>query len=745
MSSAVDDDVAETVAEGRQHLGTMLSTAQTHLQKVFILFVIGLVGTIFVLRAFVWARLKADLNANPNIDIIAITPFEVILLQVKIGLVVGVVLTIPPLIYYSRDSLRRRGRWPDHLPRWKAAGFVLASALLFVGGVAYAYFLFFPLMLDFLAGNAVAAGFEPRYSISMWAQFIFLLSLSFGLAAQLPLVMSSLAYSGIIQYETFRDKWKYAVIAIFVFGALFSPPDPFTQIMWAVPLVTLYALSLYLTKIIVTTKRSSDDIDVTATAREDWNLLAGLFVAGTAVIYGFYAAGVSVFVNRGLAAAGSSYRFLGTGAAAGNYGVTESTYLVLVGLLYGVLFAVLGLASLVYEGLDSLETDEFAVPGGSQGDPADIDLSELDEEGIWAAPAVAFAQLEEEEALALASEAMDGDDPERAQAILDRFDDVNADDADVSPSDFEDDADGESDDTESAVAAEPAGGEAEEEAGILARRGAGMLDAFSEDDIDEDDIGGYAYDIAFIVESLTSKSFRLVGLFMIVMAATFVGLYRGGIGILQEQFTSRMSAEAAAQVDIVTLHPVEALIFMLKFSTLLAALSILPIVLYFAWPAVEERGVTTGDRNVLLVWGFTVLIALIGGTLLGFLYIAPGVISLLAQDVITSDMVIAYRINSFGWLVIYLTVGVGVLALIPATQVLFHHGNIISYRRQRKSWRGVVIGFFAAAGFLSPSGVFTMFIVAIPASIAYGFGLGLVWLYSLVGRRTPRRHGETAD
>ena len=108
-------------------------------------------------------------------------------------------------------------------------------------------------------------------------------------------------------------------------------------------------------------------------------------------------------------------------------------------------------------------------------------------------------------------------------------------------------------------------------------------------------------------------------------------------------------------------------------------------------------------------------------------------------------MVIRYRINSFGWLVIYLTVGVGVLALIPATQVLFHHGNIISYRRQRKSWRGVVIGFFAAAGFLSPSGVFTMFIVAIPASIAYGFGLGLVWLYSLVGRRTPRRHGETAD
>ena len=121
MSSAVDDDVAETVAEGREHLGTMLSTAQTHLQKVFILFVVGLIGTIYVLRAFVWQRLKADLNVNPAIDIVAITPFEVILLQVKIGLVVGVVLTIPPLIYYSRDSLRRRGRWPDRRPSSAAA------------------------------------------------------------------------------------------------------------------------------------------------------------------------------------------------------------------------------------------------------------------------------------------------------------------------------------------------------------------------------------------------------------------------------------------------------------------------------------------------------------------------------------------------------------------------------------------------------------------------------------------------
>jgi sec-independent protein translocase protein TatC len=730
VSSAVDDDVAETVAEGRQHVGTMLSTAQTHLQKVFILFVIGLVGTIYLLRAFVWQRLKADLNANPNIEIVAINPFEVILLQVKIGLVVGIILTIPPLIYYSRDALRRRGRWPENVARWKVAGFGLVSGLLFAGGIAYAYNLFFPLMLDFLASNADAAGFEPKYSISMWAQFIFLLSLSFGLAAQLPLAMSSLAYSGIVPYETFRDRWKYAVVAIFVFGALFSPPDPFTQIMWAVPLVTLYGISLYLTKVIVTAKRSSDAIDVPATARTNWNLLAGLFVVGAAVVYVFYDAGGYRFVNSGLAAVDSSYRFLPAGEA---YGLAETTYLVVSGLVYGVLFTVVGLAYLIYDGLEDLEPDDYGLPGGSQGDPADIDLSILDEAGIRAAPAAAFARLEEEEALELASDAMEDDDPELAQAILDRFDNVNPD-GDAAPSDFED-----GEPSDAGAAATPAADETDddEEAGILARRGAGMLDAFSEDDIDEDDIGGYAYDLAFIAESLTSKSFRLVGLFMIVMAATFVGLYRGGIGILQEQFTARMSPEAAAQVDIVTLHPVEALIFMIKVSVIFGAAATLPLLLYYAWPALKERGFARGDRRVLLVWGGTLLAGLVAGSLFGFLYVAPAVISWLAADVLDAGMIISYRINNYGWLIFFLTVGIGILAMIPVSMLLFHQGNLVPYRFMRGRWREVTLGVLGAAAFLSPRGVFTMFLLGIPLVAAYMVGLGVLWLVTLGGRRTP--------
>jgi len=743
MSGAIDEDTAQTLVSGRQTVGSMLSAAQQHLKKVFLVFVVVLLLTIWALRAFVWKRLKQDLvysQMNDEVrevtEIVAVTPFEVILLQIKIGLIVGIVASLPVLVWYSQDALKQRGFWPDsRVPRWKLVGFLVAIVFLFVGGISYAYFLFFPIMFDFLATNADQVGFKPTWSIALWTEFILFLSLSFGIAAQLPLAMSSAARTGIVPYETFRDKWRYAVVAIFAFGAVFSPPDPFTQVMWGVPLVALYAISLGVTKLAVLSQQAGRQVPTRNVARDRWNQLGGVFVLSAAGMYAYLLRGGLEETNDLLAWVGSDYRFPG-GGQLGAFGLSSAAIGTVLAVFVGLLLAGVALFYLRIVELErraeALEAERAAEQTGTQqaaeesepdaGEPAEIDIGAMSGRAIKAAPAEAFLELSEERALEYAQQAVDEDNPEKAQAILDSLDDAQK------------------------LAAEQEAEEETEDGGnVVTSTAAGMFDSFTEDETTEEDIGGYYYDIAFILDSLTSKAIWIVVTFMAVLAGTFVFLYRGGIKRVREIFAAGMPAGMEQELEIVTLHPVEALIFMLKFSTLLAFLAVLPIALYFAWPAIEERGVTTGDRNVLLIWGLTIFVSLVGGTLLGFLYIAPGIISLLAQDVVTSNMVIAYRINSFGWLVIYLTVGVGLLALIPATMVLFNHGNIISHGRMRESWRGVVIAFFAAAGFFSPSGVFTMFIVAIPAALAYGFGLGLTWLYTRVGRRTPRRRGETAD
>ncbi|PSQ50432.1 preprotein translocase subunit TatC [Halobacteriales archaeon SW_12_67_38] len=723
--SGVDDDVRRSVARGRETLGAMLSAAQTHLQKVAIAFLIGFLGSFYALWLYVWDRLKADLFAEippaaaEETTVIGKTPFEVPLLQAKVALAVGGIVALPVLLYYSREALRERGYWITVDSRWKVALIALLAGLLFLVGASYGYFVFFPLMFAFLAENAVQVGFKPTYSITLWAQFVFLLMLSFGIAAQLPLAMTGLALAGVVRYETFREKWKYAVIAAFAFGALFSPPDPFTQVLWAVPIVGLYGLSVGLTKVVVTLQRGGSAVDVRRVLRERWRAILAVPTVVAGAVAALIVAGFGGFFNR-------------TVVPAIPYFSPEEPVFKYIGPMLGL----------------PRDLAIAVVAGATAGDPTAIDLGSLDAAGVRAAPHETFRDLSEEEAVAQASKATSDGEPEKARAILDRFDEAEA----------EATAEAEADDADQATTADTAldaehpgepgpEADAEDDSNPFLSRTTGVVDAFTTEETTEEDVGGYYYDIAFVLDSLRSRAFLLVGLFMAVLAGTFLWLYQGGIDRIRADFLARLPAGVRAEdVGIVALHPTEALVFEIKLSTLFAALAILPLVLYYAWPALRERGITAGDRRVLIVWAGALFVSLVGGVVVGYTTIAPAVISWLAGDAISSGMVVAYRISAAGWLVFFTTAGIGLLALIPVTMVLFHRGGLVPYRGMRNRWREVTVGVFAITAYVSPRGVFMMFILGVPIMLCYGLGLGLLWLYTVGGRRTRSEEpGESAD
>lgn len=913
MSSALDEDTQRALAEGRETAGAMLRAAQKDLQKVFIFFLIGFLGTFYSLRLFVWkffeevtrARMAAELDSE--FLIIAQTPFDVILLQAKISLVAGIIVGLPAFIYFSRDALRARDLWPQSpVPRWKIVAVALMSVVLFLSGMAYGYYVFFPFMFQFLAGNALSAGFAPHWSIVMWAQFIFLLTMSFGLAAQMPLAITGLSYTGIVRYELFREKWRHAVVAIFVFGAIFSPPDPFTQIMWAAPLLLLYGFSLYLAKFAVTMRRGSERLDFLSVVDAHWNTLASLLVAGGALTWLFYRQGGREAVNGVLEALGSTYTFYALDSMSR---LSADANLLIIGVVNGLVLTFFGFLYVAYR-----EVEATVGPDAEMGDPTGIDLSTLDEAGIRASPVEAFEALTEEEALQAAQEAMADDDHAKAQAILDRYDEAHEGDdesagtATLPPhkadplmpevgvveriqrgSDWVDwgqrarelwnlaaivgvllfglgyavtaypgelasllsqagfagvavpdipallgvsetiaigvvaagtlvvlgvlaglfalytsyVAGGDptaidvqtlsADEVRRAPTAmfeamteqranyladralrigddqrasaiyerydaahtEPEDAAAEEatkqqakpgSVGDRAQRAGGtFLDELTEGGRDEDDIGGYYQDLAFIVDTLTSKTFRIVGVFMTVLAATFAWLYTGGIGEVYAGFLRRVPGEvlkpgetAGEAAKVIALHPVEALIFEVKFSTLVAALVVIPLIAYYAWPAMRERGFVRGNRNVIFGWVALLAIGLFGGLALGYLYVAPGVISFLVADALAANMVISYRITDFFWLIFFTTAGIGFLADIPVLMVLLNSVGI-SYQAMRSRWREVTVGIMLFAALFTPADVITMFLVTIPLMVAYGVGIGVLFVLTLGGRRNLRK------
>ncbi|QCS40942.1 twin-arginine translocase subunit TatC [Natrinema versiforme] len=753
MSSAVDEDTAKAINTGRETLGALLSGAQQHLQKVFIVFLLGFVGSFYALRVVVWDFLKATATGQMNeeiagsTDVITRTPFEVILLQAKIGMIAGIIVAIPALLFFSRKALRRRG-YTSAVPISKGyiAGLITMSLSLFLAGVIYAYSIFFPYAFEFLAGNAVKAGVKPSYGITEFTEFMALLTLSFGLAAQLPLLMGVLSYTEIIPYETFRDKWRHAVVGIVVFGALFSPPDPFTQVMWAMPMVVLYVFSLGLAKVVTNIRRrGAANSAGTGTEHVKRRLLQ--FGGALAAV----AAAITVAVNQG----GFGYLresvyptfpswlrpdgTTGLETVAIEHGLLGE---IAVGLLVA---AVVGFVVLLGYTIHVLQQPVYPRPGDIRRADSheDVDFETLASEDITDLSTQVFRTMSEDQALEYSRQAMYDDNRAKAEAILDRFDTVQ-----------EMGSKGESADAGDAAAAGGGAAADEDEGDLFASTAAGMLDPFTEDETTEDDIGGYAYDIAFVLNSLTSKVFHIVGLFMIVMGGTFFWLYSGGLrdvlrlfldqvprDVLEEVVADGVDPstltlqELIAEMDIViALNPVEVLIFEAKISALAGLVFSMPLALFYAWPAAKERGLVYGDRRTFVVWGGGLLAGFAVGTYLGFFYVAPTIISYLVSDALSNGMVISYRIKSFFWLVIFTTVGIGFLLNIIVTMALFHAGGIVSYRSMLERWRPVVVGIFVIAAFFSPKGVLMMLLFSIPIALTYLIGLAVLYVLTGGGR-----------
>lgn len=116
---------------------------------------------------------------------------------------------------------------------------VFSSTLLFLAGMAFAYFLVFPVVFGFIAGVA-PQGVAVMTDIGNYLDFVMTLFIAFGLAFEVPVAVVLLVYFGMVNVETLREIRSYVIVGAFVLGAIFTPPDVISQLMLAIPLWLLY-------------------------------------------------------------------------------------------------------------------------------------------------------------------------------------------------------------------------------------------------------------------------------------------------------------------------------------------------------------------------------------------------------------------------------------------------------------------------------------------------------------------------
>lgn len=131
--------------------------------------------------------------------------------------------------------------------------FLIATPVLFFLGGALVYYFIFPLAWEFFLSfqtqgdeNTVPTEVLPR--VADYLSLVMRLIFAFGLAFQLPVVLTLLARAGIVSSQGLARQRKYAIVLVFVAAAILTPPDVISQIGLAVPILLLYEISILLAR-----------------------------------------------------------------------------------------------------------------------------------------------------------------------------------------------------------------------------------------------------------------------------------------------------------------------------------------------------------------------------------------------------------------------------------------------------------------------------------------------------------------
>lgn len=124
-----------------------------------------------------------------------------------------------------------------------AVPILMSSVLLFYGGIAFAYFVVFPLVFAFFT-SVGPEQITIATDISSYLDFVLKLFIAFGLAFEVPVVVFILCWAGVTTIESLKQKRPYIIVGAFIAGMLLTPPDVISQTLLAIPIWMLFELGL---------------------------------------------------------------------------------------------------------------------------------------------------------------------------------------------------------------------------------------------------------------------------------------------------------------------------------------------------------------------------------------------------------------------------------------------------------------------------------------------------------------------
>ncbi len=179
-----------------------------------------------------------------NAKLISLAPVEFFMVYIKLALFAGLFLSSPYVFYQLWKFIA-----PGLLEKEKkyVPYFVTISTFFFFLGAIFCYVFVLKYGLYFLL-DLQRPNVEANYAIREYLKFVTMLILVFGVFFEMPILTFFLTKLGVLTPKFMRQKRRYGIVTIFILASILTPPDPFTQIILAVPLLILYEASILVSK-----------------------------------------------------------------------------------------------------------------------------------------------------------------------------------------------------------------------------------------------------------------------------------------------------------------------------------------------------------------------------------------------------------------------------------------------------------------------------------------------------------------
>lgn len=228
--------------EQTQPLISHLLELRNRLLKAIVSVLVVFVGLIYFsaeIYEFVSAPLVERLPAGATM--IATDVASPFFTPLKLTLIASVFVAVP-FILYQVWAFVAPGLYKHE--RRLVMPLLVSSSLLFYCGVAFAYFVVFPLVFGFFTAISLG-GVEFATDIASYLDFVLALFLAFGIAFEVPVAIILLCWTGATNPKSLSEKRPYIVVGAFVVGMLLTPPDIISQTLLAVPMCLLFEVGLF--------------------------------------------------------------------------------------------------------------------------------------------------------------------------------------------------------------------------------------------------------------------------------------------------------------------------------------------------------------------------------------------------------------------------------------------------------------------------------------------------------------------